>query len=297
MELRHLRYFLTVAELLNFTKAAAKLRVAQPALSRQIRDLEDEMGVKLLERSPQFVRLTEAGAAFQSDAAAVLARADEAVKSARAFASGERGELRLGYAPSPTLELLPEALRAFQKACPGVRVTLHDLANQEMFARLREGGLDAALTIEASAKQMRGIAFEKLREYPFRVAVSKAHRLARAKRVDLGQLKSERLIMYRESEYPEYHATLAKLFARYGGIPEDIEEHDSATSVIAAAEAGDGVAVVASLLAGMAGPRLVLREIDPAPPPIIVGVAYPRKQTSAVAGRFIRVVTALRRES
>lgn len=144
MELRHLRYFVTLAKLLNFTKAAAKLHVAQPALSRQIRDLEDELGVQLLERNSRFVRLTAAGATFVHEARAVLDRAQEAAQAARAFATGERGEIQLGYAPSPTVELLPQALQAFQKDSPGVRVTLHDLPVQEMLQGLREGRLDAA---------------------------------------------------------------------------------------------------------------------------------------------------------
>src|SRR5690349_14480133 len=99
MELRHLRYFVAVGELLNFTKAAAKLRVAQPALSRQIHDLEEELGVPLLERNSRSVRLTSAGKAFVKDAQAVLQSAEAAIQTARAFAKGERGEIHIGYAP------------------------------------------------------------------------------------------------------------------------------------------------------------------------------------------------------
>ena len=127
VELRHLRYFAAVAELRNVTQAAGRLRVAQPALSRQIQDLEEELGVKLLERSTRGIKLTEAGKFFANEAGAVLARADQALKAVRALARGETGELRVGYAPSPTTEILPRALAAFQKAAPGVRVTLLDL--------------------------------------------------------------------------------------------------------------------------------------------------------------------------
>src|SRR5262249_39857120 len=98
MELRHLRYFVTVAELLNFTKAAAKVRVAQPSFSRQIRDLEEELGVALLERNSRFVRLTEAGKAYATEARAVLQRAEAAARTARAFAKRSHGQLNLGYA-------------------------------------------------------------------------------------------------------------------------------------------------------------------------------------------------------
>src|SRR5215468_11139710 len=107
MELRHLRYFVAVAELLNFTKAAAKLRVAQPSFSRQIHDLEEELGVSLLERNSRFVRLTGAGEAFATEARAVLQQAEAAVQKARAFANSNHGHLNLGYASSLTVELLP----------------------------------------------------------------------------------------------------------------------------------------------------------------------------------------------
>src|SRR6186713_1145023 len=148
MELRHLRYFVTVAELLNFTKAATRLRVAQPALSRQIRDLEDELGVQLLDRGPRAVRLTGAGATFLDEAKAVLQRSEEAVKAVRAVANGERGEIHVGYAPTPTVELLPCTLHAYQNLAPDVRVTLHDMSSEEMLRGLNEGKLHVCLMVE-----------------------------------------------------------------------------------------------------------------------------------------------------
>src|ERR1700761_4475821 len=107
MELRHLRYFVAVAEEENVTRAALKLHVSQPALSRQIRDLEDELGFLLLERSAKSVRLTEAGKIFQREAKAVVQRLDEAVQAARAVAINGRSELNVGFAPSPTARILP----------------------------------------------------------------------------------------------------------------------------------------------------------------------------------------------
>jgi LysR family transcriptional regulator, benzoate and cis,cis-muconate-responsive activator of ben and cat genes len=293
MELRHLRYFVTLAKLLNFTKAAAKLHVAQPALSRQIRDLEDELGVQLLERNSRFVRLTAAGATFVHEARAVLDRAQEAAQAARAFATGERGEIQLGYAPSPTVELLPQALQAFQKDSPGVRVTLHDLPVQEMLQGLREGRLDATLTVASSSKEMSGLAFEPLRTYPFCVAVNASHRLARAKRVNLSQLKDEHLIVYSRADYPEYHEWLASMFQSLGAMPEIAEEHDSATSLIAAIEAGRGIALVASVLSSLAGSRLMLREIQPSPMPLVVGVAYHRHHLGPAVRRFVKTMSLL----
>ncbi len=135
MELRHLRYFLAVGEALNFTKAAAQLRVAQPALSRQVQDLEDEIGVDLMKRSPRGVTLTAEGKLFLDEVRELLRRADESVEKVRALARGEYGKLHVGYAPSPTVEILPPALAAFQKAVPRVKVLLRKISDRATTAK------------------------------------------------------------------------------------------------------------------------------------------------------------------
>src|SRR5437588_5246932 len=148
MELRHLRYFLAVGEGLNFTRAAAQLRVAQPALSRQVQDLEDEIGVDLLRRSPRGVALTAEGKLFLEEVRDLLKRADESVEKVRTLARGEYGELHVGYAPVPTVEILPPALAVFQKAVPRVKVLLHDLSSAELITGLRNATLELAITVE-----------------------------------------------------------------------------------------------------------------------------------------------------
>lgn len=293
MELRHLRYFVAVAEQLNFTKAAERLRVAQPALSRQIRDLEEELGIALLERSSRFVRLTPAGTAFVGEARDVLRRAEEAARTARAFASGERGEVHLGYAPSPAAELLPLALRFFQDRCPEARIVLHDLTGAEMLGGLRAGRLDAALCVAPDAKNLRGLAFAPLRSYPFCLAVAPGHRLARGKSPSLAALRSERLLVYTRADYPDYHDMLAAMFA--GELPEIAEEHDSATSLLAALESARGVAVVPSVLERLAGPRLKFRELAVSPPALVVGLAHRPKASNPAAAVFVQTVRGLTR--
>src|SRR5207247_10140789 len=137
MELRHFRYFLAVAEALNFTKAAALLRVAQPALSRRVQDLEDEIGVDLLKRSPRGVVLTAEGKVFLEKTRQILKLADESVEQVRALARGEGGELHMGYAPAPTEDMLPQALAALQKPFPRVRASWHDFFRQASRAGTR----------------------------------------------------------------------------------------------------------------------------------------------------------------
>jgi len=152
MELRHLRYFVAVAEEQNVTRAAARLHVSQPPLSRQIRDLEDELGVALFNHGAKAVRLTEAGRVFLTEARAALQRVDDAVQMAKAVANGQSGEIHLGYAPSLAVELLPKALRIFQESNPGIRVHLHDLSTQEMLRGLRDGKLHVALLVQLSVR-------------------------------------------------------------------------------------------------------------------------------------------------
>ncbi len=293
VELRHLRYFVAVGEALSFSRAATRLRVAQPALSRQIRDLEAELGVILFERGSRGVRLTPAGQVFTSEARAVLERAAQAVEAARMAARGERGELHLGYAPSPTVQLLPRALDAFQQSAPQVAVRLHDLSSAEMIEGLRRRTLALALLVHPGPERLAGLRFEELARYPFRLAVGPRHPLARSRgRVALGRLAGEPLHVYGRADYPEYHGWLGTLFAPLGRAPLIAGEHDSVNSLIAAVETGRGAALVPSCLACLAGPRLRLLGLHPAPEPLVVGVAYDPENPDPIGARFLAVLRA-----
>ena len=290
MELRHLRYFVAVAEEQNVTRAAARLHVSQPPLSRQIRNLEDELGIKLFDRDARAVRLTEAGRVFLTEARSVLQRAEDAVERAKDAAGGKRGEIRVGYAPSLTVELLPRALKYFRESNPGVRVQLHDLSTQEMLSGLIEGKLHVAMMVQVPKKVLAGLVFEELQHLPVCAALHPAHPLARARRIGLEQVAKERLITFTVADYPEHHARLAELFAPLKCSPQIVEQHDSMSSLIAAVESGRGVSVIAQLLNGPASPRLKVRPLQPAPPPLGVGIVYGRKFRSPATDKFIAAV-------
>jgi DNA-binding transcriptional LysR family regulator len=287
MELRHLRYFVAVAEEENVTRAATQLHVSQPALSRQVRDLEDELGISLLERKAHSVQLTDAGRLFLDEARAVLQRAEQAVKAVRAKAGGKETELQVGYAPSLTVEILPRAMRAFEKNFPAVRVILHDLSTEEMLEQLRAEKLDVALGVRASPKMLRGLRFVELAYYPICLALPPAHRLARSRSVALTELKDERLIGYSQTGYPEYHEQMQALLASRGQKQRIAEDHDSVTSLITGIEAGQGVALVPSCLRCMVGPRLKLMPLKPPGPEIIVGATVRMSETNELMEEFI----------
>ncbi len=293
MELRHLRYFVRVAEEENVSRAALKLHVSQPALSRQVRDLEEELGFPLLERTAKSVRLTPAGRVFLVEARAALRRVEEGVQAARAVATGQRGELHVGYAPSLTARILPPALRAFQAEFPKVRVRLHDLSTEEMLAGLRAGELQLAFIVRLGPKMLRGLRFEELARDSFCLAVAPGHPLARRRTVSLAQVAREPLVTYSRKDYPEAHHQLEDLFAAIGHKPRIVEEHDSVSSLIAGIEAGAGVAIVPESLTCTAGPRLKLIPFSPPLQPLIIGAAWLRARLAPADERFL----ALAKES
>ena len=231
MELRHLRYYVAVAEALNFTKAAARLRVAQPSLSRQMQSLEDEIGVNLMKRSPRGVTLTAEGKLFLDEARQVIARADESVNKVRALARGEYGELHIGYAASPSVEILPPALAAFQKGAPQVKLVLHDLTSNEMAEGLRRGTLDLSIMVRPTEENAVGLEFELLESYPFCVALPPQHPFAKLKHVPLSRLVHEPLVSLRRGEYTDYHRLFLLMFAGMEAQPRIVAECDSGSSL------------------------------------------------------------------
>jgi DNA-binding transcriptional LysR family regulator len=290
MELRHLRYFVAVAEEQNVSRAARRLHVSQPPLSRQIRDLESELGVALFDRGTKAFRLTEAGRVFLTEARTILKGAEGAVQMAKDVAGGKRGEINVGYAPSLTVELLPRALRYFRKSNPGVRVRLHDLSTQEMLRGLNDGSLQVAMMVQVPSKDLKGLVFDELQRQPVCVALHPAHPLARARKVGLEQVANECLVAFTHADYPEHQAWVAGLFAPLNRAPQIVEEHDSITSLIAAVESGRGVAVIAQPHNGLASPRLKICPLRPAPPPLGIGIAYRKKFRSTATDNFIEAV-------
>ncbi|HXS67807.1 MAG TPA: LysR substrate-binding domain-containing protein [Candidatus Polarisedimenticolia bacterium] len=288
MELRHLRYFVAVAEAENVSRAALKLHVSQPGISRQIRDLEDEIGFQLFQRSAKSIKLTDAGKIFLTEAKAVLQRANDAVKTARAIATGEQGELHVGYAGSPTVRILPPTLRAFQAESPQVRVRLHDLSTEEMLGGLRDGKLQLALLVCPTPGILRGLGFAELTGLPIRLAVAPQHPLARMRSVPLTEIAKQPLIGFNHTDYPDYAELLENIFSAVKLKPRIAEEHDSAASLIAAVESGSGVAVVTDSLACVTGPRLKFLQLSPEPKPLVLGAAWAKNELTPAAERFLK---------
>jgi LysR family transcriptional regulator, benzoate and cis,cis-muconate-responsive activator of ben and cat genes len=286
MELRHLRYFVAVAETENVSRAAVKLHVSQPGLSTQIRDLEAEIGILLFERTAKSVSLTEAGHVFLDEARDLLRRTDEAVKKAQAIALTAVPELHVGYSPTPTARILPDTLRAFHSAMPEARLRLHDLTNQEIIAGLRDGRLQIAFILRTQkVGALRDLRAEELSREAVRLAVPSSHPFARRKVISLEQAAREPFVVYSRTEYPDYHEWFESIFAGIAQKPRIVEEHDGASSLLPAVEAGIGV-TLGGFPAGVSGNRFKLLRLQPEPAAVILCIAAPRRSLASQVAQF-----------
>ncbi|MBV8482075.1 MAG: LysR family transcriptional regulator [Verrucomicrobia bacterium] len=207
MEFRHLRYFVAVAEERSFSRAAEKLHVSQPPLSRQIRDLEIELGVRSLDRNRQGVRLTSLGNAVLAKARALVRDADLFKAEAKVLDKEINEELRIGYAPSPTAVIIAKVLAKYHELAPGGRITLQDLTHTEILLGLKTKKLHAARTLRPRDQEMRGLRFETISRHAVGIICPVKSRLAGADHVRPSTVASQELIVYRAKDFPEYHST------------------------------------------------------------------------------------------
>lgn len=287
MELRHLRYFVAVAEMENISKAALKLHVSQPALSTQIRDLEAEIAFALFERTAKSVRLTDAGRVFLNRVRTLLQDADEAVKEARAVSGAEPTELQIGYSPTLTPHILSKILRAYQLAMPSVHVKLHDGSNVKNLTGVRDGRLHLAFVARLpKANDLRGLRYKELIRHRVCLAVSRHHRLAGRRTVSLTDAAREPFVGLAREEYPEYHDFVAAIFSSIKQKPRLVEEQVGLSGMISSAEAGTGVLLALQSFGYSYGNRLKLLRLTPEPKPISVGIAAPRGELGPAREKF-----------
>ena len=244
MDIRQLRYFVALAEELHFGRAAARLHIAQPALSQQIRTLERELGMQLFERTNRRVFLTDAGARLLTEATAVIARFDEAVANMQRVRVGELGTLRIGLFPGPLGQLLPGILAELRRRSPEVDVATRYLPAHEQVTAVLDGRLDLALVPSLPPSRSAAPLVEKVIDrQPLGVAVPAGHALARKRRLEPRDLAGLPLVwMARASDPSVYDAVLAALTAA-GVRPRSLLESSTPESSLSIVAAGLAVSV------------------------------------------------------
>jgi DNA-binding transcriptional LysR family regulator len=242
VELRHLRYFLAVAEERSFSRAAERLRIAQPPLSQQIRRLEKDLGFPVFERTPKGVRLTPAGEALLDGARAVLAAADDARRSAEAASRGLAGRLTLAFMNSAAYQVLPTLLKAFRQAHPGIAVDAREMTIADQMDALVDGRIDAGI-LRPPVDDARLAAIE-LAEEPFVVALPSHHGLSAKPRIALTDLEGEALVGYPRGHAAGFRERIDAALRAAGISPRVVQEGTHVHTLCGMVAGGVGAAIV-----------------------------------------------------
>lgn len=262
MELRHLRYFLAVAEELHFRRAAERLHMSQPPLSQQIRALEEEIGVRLFDRGSRGVTLTPAGAAFRREAEAILAAVEHAVTLARRVDQGVEGELAVGFVGSTMYGVVPEILRRFRAERPGVLLRLRQIPTAAQVEELQAGRIDVGFLRPPVGHE--GVELEAIDYETIHVVLPEHHPLAGREVITGIDLRGEPLVVLAHSEAPGLHDSLMVAMAQAGVAPRIAQEVTEIQTAIALVAAGVGISLVPSSVAasGRSGVAFVPLEGD-----------------------------------
>jgi DNA-binding transcriptional LysR family regulator len=294
MELRHLRYFIAVAESLHFGRAARRLQLAQPSLSHQIRQLETEVQVRLLERTKRRVELTPAGCVFLDEAREIVARADHAALIARQ--AGRRGTppLRVGVGLCMDQAFTASVVSAFQSEYHNARVEIRTMAVSDQILALRADQLDVGFLRSTDVRPP--LSAETLFRESLVVALPAAHRLTRQERVSLPALSSERFVLVPRGAVPVYHSIVLEACRGAGFIPDAPQEADHLQLIMQLVARGTGIALVPTSAQTPKVRGVVFRALRKPVPEVETAIAR-RLDGPPIVNEFVTVARALARDS
>jgi DNA-binding transcriptional LysR family regulator len=284
MELRHLRYFTTLAEELNFRRAAEKLHIAQPALSAQIRSLEEDLGVTLFQRTTRKVELTLSGRVFLTEARNVLNSAANAEQRARQAEAGLVGTLRLGIIAPTANPWLANILRRFQQQFPAVQLSLFDLTSIEQIRRLRDNELDAGLLRPPVGYPE--LEFKFVEESRQILALPIGHRLFKKRKLDWPDFDKEPLVMMNPNVQHGYYDAFLTACSRARAKPRIAQYANDIQTKMWLISAGFGIAPTTATLAEVKRPGLIFRNLPPGLPPVHTMLVWRRNDDSPILKNF-----------
>jgi DNA-binding transcriptional LysR family regulator len=292
MELRHLRYFVAVADTLNFTRAAERLHLAQPSLTRQIQNLEEEIGVRLLNRSKKRVALTEEGTAFLVDARRVLALAEESIQSVQRLSRGETGQLNIAYLSNFNFDLLPKTLGAFREQYPQVALNLFDMTPAEQFRALEARKIDLGFVGLRFPGAARTLQWERIARHKTVVVLPSKHPLTKKNRLSLEDLKTMFFVGMSEKTHPGFRDWLAETCQPAGFTPRILQDADLEPGLMRFVAEGLGVTLAREKIQILPHPGVVFRPLSP---PVKAGywIAWNRDNASKALLEYIEVVKRL----
>lgn len=289
MELRHLRYFVAVAEEMNISRAAARLRVSQPPLSRQIRDLEQEIGINLFDRGHRHLKLTSAGAYLLPEARKILSHATRAARLAKAAGSGQAGQITIAFLSPMGGMFLPRVIQSFRHKFPLVDIDLREMVPRQQLEALLDHQIDLGFLAKTELESTNDFAFEPLMDVQLRLALAPGHRMAKLRRVPLDKLREERFITFKRSAAPATHDFILRACRSAGLDPNVVKQSDRAQSILDLVAAGMGIAVVPEHFQRYRT-ELIFRECTPNFPSLSLCMAWRRNDNSHALRRFCVMV-------
>jgi len=292
VELRHLRYFVAVAEELHFGRAAQRLHIVQPALSKQIANLESELGVQLFHRTRRRVTITGAGAALYEEVRVILHRIDRAVETAQMTAAGQIGSLDLGFIGPAMWSVLPKLLESHHRRVPDVRFRLSELSSVNQIASLRDGRLDAAF-VRLPLHDYDDVNFSVVLREPFVVTLPEEHPAAVLPSVDLAELAAEPFIFVPRRVEPGFYDRCIALCQSYGFSPRIVEEGTGPTAICGMVATGLGITLSPSSILNAPWPGVVFRQLSRSGPELELAVATRREEHSAALRGFLETVAEI----
>jgi DNA-binding transcriptional LysR family regulator len=292
MELRHLRYFVAVAEGLNFTRAAAKLRLAQPSLTRQVHNLEEEIGVRLLDRSKSQVALTEEGRAFLVDARRILALAAESIIAVQRLSRGETGQLNIAYLSNSDFELLPATLGAFRQAFPHIALNLFDMVPAEQVRALEAGKIDLGFVGLRPAATLGHLRWESIARHRTVVVLPAKHPLARKSQVRLRDLRAMFFVGLSEKTHPGFRQWLHEMCQPADFTPRILQDAELEPALMTFVAEGLGVSLARERIKKLPHRGVAFRPLTP-PVSSDYCIAWKRDNDSRTLQQYIEIVKRL----
>jgi DNA-binding transcriptional LysR family regulator len=293
MELRHLRYFIAVAEELHFTRAAERLHIGQPPLSQAILKLEEDVGARLFARTKRRVELTEAGKLYLADARRILALSEQAAVTARRAQRGEAGELRVGFTFSiPLTPMFANVINRYRRDYPQVSLSLHELASQRQLEGLERRSIDLGFMRPPEGALPDALTVKTLREDPLMVILPTGHPLAAQESVAMRELASAAFVMYPASAGTGIHPHIYRLCRAAGFVPNVAQEAGEASTIIGLVAAGCGVSVLPRAFERIAMDGVCYRPLSDADAITPLLLASRKDESSPLVAAFLSMVAS-----
>jgi DNA-binding transcriptional LysR family regulator len=285
MELRQIRSFLSIAETLHFGRTAELIHLSQPALSLQIRALEEEVGVQLFQRNRRKTTLTAAGSAFRDAAAAALSQLEQAIRMARLAASGKLGVLRIGFVSTAGSEIVPNIVRQFRESNPEVEFSLRNILTAQQVQMLEAGSLDIGF-LRLPIGEQTALDVVTVHREPFVLVVPSTHKLAKRKRVRLREVAGQDFVMYERTYAPGFHDLILGILRDAGIVPNISQSAGEIPMLISLVASGMGITIMPASAVRHYVATVVACGILDRIPTVEIGMAVSKRSRTAVVDNF-----------